>query len=360
MTRARSTPRAAGAAAAAVLTALALSLIVCALALYAHNQLYSNNLERAQALEETLRRQLDAPPSDHGSEPARGGGDVLELALAKQPAVLSERDRRLLDQQVPLYTDTERRAFVTARVKGDLDDPTETLQPTAPHSVRAEYGDGAVTLAWESGHVNRVLSAALAGREDGLRLAFRIWRRDEWGEMEPLVTVPFGVTLWKDRSLPVARTTLYYEVWTVLLRADPSGSETLVSAERSDLVTLSSPEHFTLELIGGDEVRADFLAVVGNPETPVASVTVSAMVGDPIAIGELSTGLALQSIEMTTVDVLTTREHLSLTSDGAVVIDPATNEPRTTQTQVLIPGRRMKTVLVHQDGETRTLEAELP
>ncbi len=285
---------------------------------------------------------------------------MLELALAKQPAALTDRDRRLLESQAPLFTDTERRAFVTARVKGDLDDPTATLQPTAPSSVAADYVDGLVALRWESGHVNRVLASALSGRDDGLRLAFRIWRRTEGGEMAPLVTVPFGVSFWKDRSLPVARTTLYYEVWTVLLRDDPAGGETLVSAERSDLVTLSSPEHFTLELIGGDEGRADFLAVVGTPEAPVASVTVSAMVGEPIAIGELSTGLALQSIEMTTVDVLTTRQHLSLTSDGAVVIDPKTQEPRTTQTQVLLPGHRMKTVLVHQDGETRTLEAELP
>jgi hypothetical protein len=351
----------------AVLTGITGSLIVFGLVLGVHNHLYSKHLGRAQATMDTIRGRLEATPTTTRTRTVRGGGDVLELALAKPPAVLSERDRALLEPATPFYTDAERRAYVTARVKGALDahSDLDTLAP--PGDVQASYADGAVTLAWDTGPANRVLASALAARASPLRLAFRVYRRRPGEDLAPQVTLPFGVTSWKDRSLPIARSTLYYEVWTVLLKEagegaapDASPTETLVSAERGDLVTLSVPEHFTLELVGGDETRAEFLAVVGTPEAPVATAVVSAGLGEIVSIGELSTGLTVQQIEMRSVDTLENRQRLSLTTDGAVAIDPATGQPRYTQTQVLVPGLRMRTVLVHEDGETRTLEADLP
>ena len=351
----------------AVLTGICGSLIVFALALGVHNHLYSKHLGRAQATMDTIRGRLEATPPTTRTRTVRGGGDVLELALAKQPAVLSERDRTLLEPATPFYSDSERRAYVTARVKGAFDAPSDLDSLAAPTDVTAIYADGAVMLRWDAGPANRVLASALSAHDSPVRLAFRVYRRRDGGELTPLVTLPFGVTAWKDRALPIARSTLYYEVWTVLLKdaeaGDPAGaagSETLVSAERGDLVTLSVPEHFTLELVGGDEDRAEFLAVVGSPESPVASAVVTADVGQVVSIGELSTALTVQHIEFESVDTLKTRQRLSLTTDGAVVIDPATDEPRFTQTQVLVPGLRMRTVLVHEDGETRTLEADLP
>lgn len=341
----------------AVLTAVGLSLIVCALALVAHKQLYSKDLAQARAVEKRIRAQLDA--TDPRAQSRDGRGDALERALARQPVVLSGDASRRQDQAVAFYDAPERRAFMTARLKGALDSPDNySLAP--PTDLTASYASGGVNVSWDPGPVNRVLASTLSGSDGPLRLAFRVYRGIEGEQPELLATVPLGVTNWYDRALPIARTTLYYEVWTVLMASDATGTETLVSAERSDLVTLSTPEHFTLELLGGDEERAEFLAVVGSKEAPVASATVTASLGSPLVIGELRTGFVLQAIEMNNVETLMTRNRLVVTTDGGVVLDPTTRQPRTTQTQVLVPATRMTTTLVHDDGETRILEADLP
>ena len=92
----------------------------------------------------------------------------------------------------------------------------------------------------------------------------------------------------------------------------------------------------------------------------MASATITASLGNPLVIGELGTGFVLTAIDMNIVETLMTRNRLVVTTEGGVVLDPTTRQPRTTQTRVLVPATRMTATLVHDDGERRILETDLP
>jgi hypothetical protein len=79
-----------------------------------------------------------------------------------------------------------------------------------------------------------------------------------------------------------------------------------------------------------------------------------------LLVGTEPTGLTLEALESTAEDKLTTQQRLVLTTDGSLVLDPLTNEPRTTQTQVLVPVTRLTATLVARDGERRVLDVDLP
>jgi hypothetical protein len=332
------------------MTGTGLSVGLCVLSLFVHQRLFDQDLLRAQELEAALRAQLRAPPLTADAV-LRDGVDPLDLALAAQP-------RAQPTDAAALYEAVELQAFAAARVRGALDQTQEARTLMPPLRVDAVYVGGVVSVEWDPGPVNTVLAGALAGQAADLRLAFRIYRSLDLGETELQETVPYGTTGWKDRALPLGRARLDYEVWTVLLRDGPSG-ELLVGAERSQKVTVRSPEHFKLDLVGGSEEQAAFDVEVGLPSGG-DSVAVIARPGDPLLVGGQSLGLTLQSLTQTVEDRLTTQRRMVLTADGSLVLDPITHEPRTTQTQILLPVTRLFATLVSHDGEVRTLETDLP
>ncbi|MHC5209377.1 MAG: hypothetical protein ACYTG2_01505 [Planctomycetota bacterium] len=334
-----------------VVTGTCLSLALFALAFFVHIRLYENDLARADALETSLRAQLRAPPVTGPESEGGRGVDPLDLALAAQALAMPA-------DPAAIYHGTERQAFAAARVRGALDQTQESRTLMPPARVEAVYAGGTVVITWDPGPVNAVLAGALAGQESDLSLAFRIYRSRDLGGTELLQTVPFGTSSWKDRDLPLPRARLDYEVWTVLLRAGPTG-EVLVGAERSEKVTVRSPEHFKLDLVGGSEEQAAFDVEVGLPSDG-EPVVVNARPGEPLLVGGQPLGLTLQSLTQTVEDRLTTHRRMVLTADGSLVLDPITREPRTTQTQILLPVKHLTATLVSHDGEVRTLEADLP
>ena len=86
----------------------------------------------------------------------------------------------------------------------------------------------------------------------------------------------------------------------------------------------------------------------------------AARVGDELHLGGLSLGLVVQSIHVATEERLSTQRRLLFTTDGSLVLDPDTHQPRTTQTQILLPVQHLKVVLATHGGETRLLETDLP
>jgi hypothetical protein len=236
--------------------------------------------------------------------------------------------------------------------------PAEPHAVVAPTAVSAEYMGGAVTVRWEPGSANDVLSAALAGQNDGLRLAFRVYRSQDLAPPELLQTLPFGTTNWRDRELPLAQAQLDYEVWTVLLRDGPAG-EVLVGADRGEKVTVIGPEHFTLKLVGGSPEQGVFDVSIELPAS-AGIVPASARPGEPLLVAGQPTGLVLESLTLGTVDTLTTQRRLLLTTDGSLVLDPNSLEPRTTETQVIVPATRLTATLLDRQGGRRTLDVNLP
>jgi hypothetical protein len=334
-----------------VLTGCWLSLIFLALALFVHNRLYDRDLERIAALEEavvTLFESGAQPPSD---APVPIGFDAIQMALAEQAAIDAF-------DAAGLYDAAELKAFVAASLRKPFDAAPEARSLVPPSQVLADYGSGVVSLGWDSGSVNRILAATLVAQDAALRLGFRIYRSIDGNAPELIETVPFGVETWRDNHLPLAATRLGYEVWAVLLRSGPGG-EVLVGAERSEMVTVATPEHFRLSLVGGNAEEAVLEVEVELPSAAgIATVTVQP--GEALTVGGHPTGLVLQSIDQTREERLGTRRRILLTSDGSLILDPTTHEPRTTQTQVLVPVTRLVATLVRKDGEARTLDVDLP
>jgi len=334
----------------AVLTATGVSLIFFGFAFFAHNRLYDKDLQRTRSLTERLATAV--PVLDgHAGAPATGGVDAVEAALATH-ADAREPEARAF------YDDGEIEAFVAARMRGPFEQPAQARSLVPPDGITGRYAAGAVTLAWNPGALNAVLASTLARQGNDLQLAFRVYRSHGSSEPELVATVPWGQNSWRDHDLPLGEGRLAYEVWAVLLRSGPLG-DVLVAAERSEAVTVRTPEHFTLELQGGNADEALFAVDV---ELPAARdrVMTRARAGEEVRAGELSTGLVVQSIALTTEERLSTQRRLLFTSDGSLVLDPETHQPRTTQTQVLVPVQHLAVVLAAPDGSLRELDLDLP
>ncbi len=338
-----------------MLTGLIGSLIVFGFALFVHKQLYSRDLGTARRLEDSVRRDLDAPLLDSGPDPSALVAESLDTALGSEPVDMSV-------DVWSLYDVSEENLFLRRRIAGGRTNETPELAP--PQRLDVRYVAGATEVTWYPGPANATLAAGLAGKGHGIRLAYRVYRGVGNQPAELLATVPAttsgdGPETWRDSKMPLGSAELRYEVWAVLLREDPSG-EILVEAERSDMVTVRTPEHFRLMLQGGDREEAVFRLETLAGGVAGASVSVTAHPGDPIVVGEVSTGLNLESLEVSTSERRTTRERLVLTDEGSIVLDPDTRQPRTTQTQVLIPVTRLIATLINEAGESRTLEVDLP
>lgn len=277
--------------------------------------------------------------------------DEVELALARQPTVVDSVSRALFDA-------TELQDFETLRVRSPFDVPARNTGLVSPSDLAGNYSLGVVTLTWNPGPMNRVRAATLDREGSDLRLGQRVYRGIDGGELSLVATLPSGEAVWRDLQMPIAASRLAYQIWVVLLRHDGS-DDVLVDAERSDLVTVVTPEHFTLSLVHGNGEQAAFLIQVNLPNA-VGDRQVTARIGEDVRLGPATTGLMLKALDTTRQDALTTQQRLLLTTDGSLVLDPDTHEPRTTQTQVLKPVTRLVATLASRDGALRTLHVDLP
>jgi len=334
----------------AVLTATGVSLIFFGFAFFAHNTLHDKDLERTRATAARLAPQVGSR-FDHAASTNSAGTDAADAALAAQPDVRAPEAR-------VFYDDGELEAFVTAKVRGPFEAPSQARSLMPPEDVGAVYGGGTVTLSWEPGAVNSVLASTYARQGVDLRIAIHVYRGVGDATPDLVDSLTWGQTTWRDHQLPLGQARLVYEVWTVILQGSPRG-DVLIAAERSEPVTVQTPEHFTLELLGGSAEEAVFAVDVRLPSAR-NRVTTRARVGQELQVGELSTGLVVQAIVLTPEERLSMQRRLLFTTDGSLVLDPETHLPRTTQTQVLIPVRHLTVVLATANGEARELGADLP
>ncbi len=281
----------------------------------------------------------------------RGAFDAAEWALAQQPQVVGTLARAVFDV-------SELQDFEARRVRSPFETPSRSTGLVSPDALEAGYGLGVVTLTWNPGPMNRVRAAALEREGSDLRVGQRIYRAIDGAELTLMATLPLSEVLWRDVQLPLAASRMGYQVWAVLLRHDGS-EDVLVDAERSDLVTVATPEHFSLSLVRATGDQAVFLIQVNLPNA-VGDRQVTARIGEEVRTGSTTTGLTLKALQTRQEDALTTQQRLLLTTDGSLVLDPETHEPRTTQTQVLKPVTRLVATLATRDGAVRTLNVDLP
>ncbi len=359
-----------------VLTGLVGSLIFFALALFILNPLREKDLEQARGVEGQLRQRMTAPlstPNGEGSlrdgkapvggaRPSGGalpvGADPLEIALANQAAVLE------VDSST-LYESVEARAFEIAQLERQLPGTGSAARLSPPQRLRPIYVRGAVDIAWAPGLPNIELNKALrAGKTDDLRLAYRVYRGNRGATPQLLATLEFGTESLRDTDVLLAAGSFSYEVWAVLLRGS-GDDEVLVAAERSDRVTVTTPEHFTIVLLSGSAESASFLitATAGDRAGTVTRLSVAPndelVVEEPTGEKE-KTGLTLTSLVVADDPRLEQRERLALTSDGSLILEPGTRRPQTMQTPVLMNVTRLQATLVNEAGEPRILEVDLP
>ena len=297
---------------------------------------------------------LDARP-----EPGRPTGSTGQPLEGYEAALRLPPDRTPLDALL-LYDETERRSFAATRWP-DARAPAEPGTGLAPPlDLAALYEAGSVAVRWEVDP--ETLRAAADGLPAGQRVAQRVYRTDPGEAPRLAATLDLDEDRWRDDDMPLLGGELAYSVWTVLLQAPAAAGEpdALVRSESSELVTVSVPEHFRLVLVSGDGTQAAFRLEVGPPSRPVAVHELELRPGDPVEAGPLSTGLVLQTLDVAETERLTTRTQLVLTSDASLVLDPVTRQPRTTESQVLMPVKRLVATLSGPGATTRTLELDLP
>lgn len=334
-----------------LLGCLAAAALLCfGAALFVHERVHGADLQRARALQRELSEQL-SPAAASSGPAAATGADELQIALARPPAALAPTWETF-------YAASEEQAFAAAAVRGAIASSHEDRSVMPPVGTTANYAQGSVVLVWEPGPVNRVLASTLAGQQGDRSLGYRIYRSVDGAPLDWIASLPFGQTTWTDRLLPLPASRLDYEVWVVLLKRGPEG-EFLVGAEPGEKVTVLSPDHFTLSLIGG---QPDEAVLQVDVSLPVAAGSMRAKVapGDELYAGDWPTGLVLRELDIHEEERLATRRRLLLATDGSLVLDPVTREPRTTETQVLVPVTRLVATFAARDGSQRVLETDLP
>lgn len=323
-----------------------LVLALAALALLGPDLLHAGPLSSADELQRVVEARLSAPAT--GVSPSARSPEDFERLLGLPP------DDRALDA-LPFYEEDERADFARARAgwaQGGPDAPVARL--AAPRIGTPYYEGGAVILNWEHELETRRLATELPRQHV---LALRLYRSVAGEPVELLATLPLQTELFRDADMPLVGTELSYELWSVLL----AGSEgALVSAAPSDPVTLQVPDHFTMQLLGGDAERATIRVSLGRRGPPVASETVELAIGDLLDVAGRRTGLRLISLETRSEERMQRQERLVFAGDGSLVLDPLSGKPRRSGAAVLVPVERLVATLRDRIGSLRTLETDLP
>jgi hypothetical protein len=329
-----------------VLTGTGLSLIVFALALLVHNHLLNKDLEQASRLMRDVRQVLDGAPARQVPRADSQDTDRFESVLMLMPETTPV-------DALPFYDEGERASFARSRWVGETpsDGSDASLRP--PFGVDAFYEAGIVLLRWEADPATLVLEEALPM---GQRLAWRIYRGLNLNEPKIMALIPFEQRRWRDSELPFSHSRIAYQVWCVVI----DEQDALIAAEPSRLVSVELPERFEIDLIEGDEHSAVFRIRLGASTQPLGQAALRVTPGQTLALSELDTGLVLKSLQIRDDERLTTRSRLDFRADGSLVLDPATNTPRMSETQVLVSVRRLIATLSDPLGVPRTLELELP
>ena len=283
-------------------------------------------------------------PDDGTSAPPRWA--VFEDRLLDRPASVA------LDA-LPFYDEAERAAFARSRWVGDPPSGRRGPLLAAPYGIRTLYDASAVSVHWENDPATRALESELPA---GQRLAFHVYRSDGLGEPRLLAELDGSARLVRDTDLPLGRTRLAYQVWAVVLGSDGRP----VAAEAGDLVSLEVPERFRIALAGGDTEACRIRVDVGPVGHEVSSDELRLEPGGALVVDGRPTGLVLQKLERVDSEALETRRRLAFRSDGSLVLDPDSQSPRTSETQVLVPVTRLVATLTDSTGATRTLELDLP
>lgn len=329
-----------------VLTGTGLSLIVFALALLVHNYLQNKDLAQAKRLTTDVRRLLGGTPIRPAPVGEFQDTDRFERALMLMPAATPV-------DALPFYDEGERASFARSRWGGEAptDGSEAALRP--PYAVDAYYEAGLVLLRWEADPATLALNEALP---EGQQLGWRIYRGLNLEQPSRFARLDLGERRWRDQKLPLAHSRLAYQVWAVV--SDKDGA--LIAAEPSELVSVELPERFQLDLVEGDEQSAVFNIRLGTSTQPLNPTALRVTPGQPLAMAGLDTGLILNSLTMQDGERLLTRSRFDFRADGSLVLDPATNTPRTSETQVLVSVRRLIATLSDPLGVPRTLELDVP
>ena len=329
-----------------VLTGIGLSIIVFAFALLVHNHLLNKDLEQANRLMRDVRRGLDEALPHPAPRGASQDTDRFESALMLMPETTPV-------DALPFYDEGERASFARSRWAGETpsDGSEASLRP--PFAVDAFHEAGIVLLRWEADPATLALEEALP---EGQSLGWRIYRRLNLGDFENVASAPFGDRRWRDSDFPVAHSRVEYQVSAVVIDDEDS----LIAAEPSRLVSIELPERFAIDLIEGDEHSALFRIRVGTSTQPLNQAALRVTPGQSVTIPGLDTGLLLNSLQIRDDERLTSRIRFDFRADGSLVLDPATDTPRTSETQVLVSARRLIATLSDPLGVPRTLELDLP
>lgn len=333
-----------------MLTGTILSLIVFGLAVFIHNTLYRNDLERAALLRHEIRALLDEPAA---REPVRSGEDVdFESALLQMP-------KALVIDALPMFEESERTAFTRFRWGRDEPSTDTTEGRLAPAlDTRTTLEAGSLSLSWQVDPATKRLAASLP---EGDRLVHRVARALDGAPPAFVAVLPLETTRWRDGDLPLHQASVTYQVWTTRVRdAGPGVDPLTVDSAGGDLVTVRLPDHFTLRLVSGDTERAVIRVEVGPEGQPVAESLLELSPGDELSLGSRPLGLTLDALAVVPGERLTNRQRLVFKSDGSLVLDQATGRPKTDDSQVLLAVNVLIATLSDPSGSTRTLECDLP
>ncbi len=338
-----------------ITTGLILSLGLIGLSFSLHNFLHTASLQNAERLENQIRSELDAPAEHSERGPQGAIHDPVQLALAYSPRI------KAVESSV-FYDSAEIQNFKAEQMRSQLGSPDgRPPDPTPPQDVTATYSDQAVTVSWKPGPANAVLENRQEKNSlGGLTLVYRVYRGTQGQPPELVASLPAGARSWWDVAMPLARSSLDYEVWAVLARPSKSTPDLIVNAQRSDSVTVETPEHFSLMLESGDSDHAVFKLTTGSETPDAPPLRITSQLGESLFARSKSTGLTLQALRIFEDTEKITLERLVLTSDGSIVLDPDTHKPRTTKTQILSPVNRLVATLLDRAGDSRSLEVVLP
>ncbi len=229
----------------------------------------------------------------------------------------------------------------------------------APPGLVAEVERDAVELRWLVPEALTELRSSL-GEDSLLRIGFRVYRCLENEDPKLLGFNEISQSFFRDEDLPLWRERLHYRVATTL-EGEVAGQKTLIDSRLSGVVSVETPENFTIELLGGDAVQARVQVAVyhsGRWIRETFEARPGEALGSPRVVDEenvdFDTGLRVVAIDVLEGSISETVQKLEFLPDGRRKVDPATGLPSHVQLKYRVAVENVRLRCQDRNGGERT------
>ncbi len=239
---------------------------------------------------------------------------------------------------------------------------SQSIKLHPPKNLYVTPIDKGVKLVWSANPLNQDTIKKL---EDNplLQLHYKIYRWTKESRPGVVAVLTSQERQYVDSNISPAREAYYYCLLLVLEGATEESS-ILIESEKSEVVSVSTNDRFTIRLLSGNEKTVSLsitITVNGKSYTESFEASVGQTLGGPKEVPgmgtiDFSTALSLSAIRFGARDEIKTTKIPVFNSDGSVTIELTTGEPAYRESAESRPVRFLLIECKDKNGQIRVFE----